>query len=170
MNFIDMKMIGEIKMYAGLAIPNGWLLCDGSEILINDYPLLYAAIGDTWGVASDNDHFILPNFVGRMPLGASDINTTEWITITGENEYSSFILDSPTYARWGTGTTWYYKMLDAGEYFPTYTNMNTLFGGDPASGVAKCVQVALNVASNGGYSWWRPSNIPQMERVQIRGE
>lgn len=157
MNFIDMKMIGEIKMYAGLVIPNGWLLCDGSEILISDYPLLYSAIGDTWGVASDNDHFVLPNFVGRMPLGASDINTTEWITITGENEYSSFILDSPTYARWGTGTTWYYKMLDAGEYFPTYTNMNTLFGGDPASGVAKCLQVALNVASNGGYSWWRPS-------------
>lgn len=151
------RLVGEIKMFAGTTIPTGWLLCDGSEVEIADYPLLYDAIGNFWGVASDSDHFKLPNFVGRMPLGASDINTTEWVTITGENEYSSFTLDAPTYARWGTGTTWLYKTLAPGTYYPTYSNMNTEFGGDPASGTAKCIQVALNVGGNGGYSWWRPS-------------
>ena len=160
------RLVGEIKMYSGLVIPTGWLLCDGSEVLIEDYPLLNNALGGDssndiaatlWGTASNSNSFVLPNFVGRMPLGASDINTTEWVTITGENEFSTFTLAAPTYARWGTGDTWLYKILEPGDYSPTYTNMNELFGGDPASGVAKCIQVALNVASNGGYSWWRPT-------------
>lgn len=165
---INKGLVGEIKMWAGVKLPKGWLLCDGSEVSKKKYPLLYAVVGDTWGEASDSEHFVLPNLVGRMPLGASDTETTEWITITGENEFSSFTLDAPTYARWGTGTTWYYKMLDAGEYSPTYANMNTLFGGDPASGVAKCIQVALNVASNGGYSWWKPStnDMPSHNHTQ----
>ena len=39
-------MAGEIKMWAGDAIPDGWLLCDGSEVSKTDYPKLYKAIGD----------------------------------------------------------------------------------------------------------------------------
>lgn len=39
-------MAGEIKMWAGDTIPDGWLLCDGSEVSKTDYPNLYAAIND----------------------------------------------------------------------------------------------------------------------------
>ena len=39
-------MAGEIKMWAGDTIPDGWLLCDGSEVSKTDYPELYKAIGD----------------------------------------------------------------------------------------------------------------------------
>ena len=38
------KLIGEIKTYAGLTVPTGWLECDGHEELIEDYPLLAAAL------------------------------------------------------------------------------------------------------------------------------
>lgn len=61
---------GIIKMFAGTFAPTGWLLCDGAEVAIEDYPALYDVIQDTYGTASDSDHFVLPDFRGRSPLGA----------------------------------------------------------------------------------------------------
>lgn len=162
------RLVGEIKMFAGTTIPTGWLLCDGTELEIADYPLLYNAIGDIWGVASDSDHFKLPNLIGRVPVGATPVGTTEWVMITGENAASEFTLTTPTYARWGTGTSWLYTTMPAGTYTPTYQNMNALFGGDPASGQAKTLHVALNVANNGGYSQWKQmiNDMPSHNHTQ----
>lgn len=72
-------MAGEIKMWAGDTIPNGWLLCDGSEISKTDYPNLYAAIGDLWGTPNSSSNFKLPNLTGRVPVGynSADTDTTE---------------------------------------------------------------------------------------------
>ena len=72
-------MAGEIKMWAGDTIPDGWLLCDGSEVSKTTYPNLYEAIGDLWGVPSSSSNFKLPNLTGRVPVGynAADTDTTE---------------------------------------------------------------------------------------------
>ena len=72
-------MAGEIKMWAGDAIPDGWLLCDGSEVSKTDYPQLYKAIGDLWGTPNSSSNFKLPNLTGRVPVGynAADTDTTE---------------------------------------------------------------------------------------------
>ena len=72
-------MAGEIKMWAGDTIPDGWLLCDGSEVSKTTYPNLYAAIGDLWGVPNSSSNFKLPNLVGRVPAGYNpdDTDTTE---------------------------------------------------------------------------------------------
>ena len=75
MSFVNVNMVGEIKAYAGVTIPNGWLECDGSEVLKADYPILYGAIADSWGVASDADHFVLPNMKGRVPVGYDSSDT-----------------------------------------------------------------------------------------------
>jgi hypothetical protein len=32
---------GTVQSYAGPQAPSGWLLCQGQELLINDYKLLY---------------------------------------------------------------------------------------------------------------------------------
>ena len=72
-------LAGEIKMWAGDAIPDGWLLCDGSEVSKTDYPYLYSAIGDLWGTPSSSSNFKLPNLTGRVPVGynSADTDTTE---------------------------------------------------------------------------------------------
>lgn len=72
-------MAGEIKMWAGDKIPNGWLLCDGSEVSQTKYPNLYAAIGNLWGTPSNSSNFKLPNLTGRVPVGynSADTDTTE---------------------------------------------------------------------------------------------
>lgn len=79
MSPIFFSLAGEIKMWAGDAIPYGWLLCDGSEVSKTKYPNLYAAIGDLWGVPSSSSNFKLPNLTGRVPVGynSADTDTTE---------------------------------------------------------------------------------------------
>lgn len=87
--------VGEIRMFAGSYAPEDWALCDGQTLRINDYQLLYAVIGTTYGGDGVND-FKLPDMRGRVPIGmgtsTSGINYpigqaggTETVTLTGEN-------------------------------------------------------------------------------------
>lgn len=51
--------------------PTGWLICDGSEKLIADYPLLYNITGDQFGVSSNPAiNFLLPSTVGGTHTAA----------------------------------------------------------------------------------------------------
>lgn len=102
-------IIGEIKPYAGVTVPDGWLECDGSEVLITDYPLLYAAIGGTWGAASDNDHFVLPNLKGKVLVGQDTGDTSfDVVGETGGSKYIQQHSHSATYTRPSTssGGSW----------------------------------------------------------------
>lgn len=62
------SLTGEVKAFAGAAVPDGWLDCDGSSLLRADYPDLFAVIGTTWGSA-DGTHFNIPDLRGRTPIG-----------------------------------------------------------------------------------------------------
>ena len=53
--------IGTISPFGGSAIPSGYLLCNGNEVLKTAYAELYAVIGDAFGTASDNTKFKLPD-------------------------------------------------------------------------------------------------------------
>ena len=70
--------VGTIVPYAGSVVPNGWLLCDGSELRISDYLTLYNTIlyqfKDQSQVTSGN--FGLPDLRGRFPLGADNMGGT----------------------------------------------------------------------------------------------
>lgn len=60
--------VGDIKLYAGSNVPDGWFRCDGSTIadMATNYPKLYAVLGTN----------VLPNYSGRCIQGAtSGINT-----------------------------------------------------------------------------------------------
>lgn len=73
--------IGTIFPYAGQAAPTGYLLCDGSEVLIKDYTDLYYLIGYTYkdvNLLNGAGTFALPDLRGRFALGRDnmDNNTT----------------------------------------------------------------------------------------------
>lgn len=80
------SVVGEIKTYAGVTVPNGWLVCDGSAISRTDYPLLFDAIGTLWGAGDGSTTFNLPNLKGKVPVGY-DSSQTEFDTVgeTGGN-------------------------------------------------------------------------------------
>jgi len=52
---------GQVITFAGVAPPQGTLLCDGRKLLRADYPRLFAAIGLTYGGDVEADSFRLPS-------------------------------------------------------------------------------------------------------------
>lgn len=59
---------GAILPFAGGSLPQGFLYCDGSEVLVNDYHDLYTVIGRTFG-GSDSSSFKLPDLRNKTLWG-----------------------------------------------------------------------------------------------------
>jgi|Laugrespbdmm15sd_2_1035082.scaffolds.fasta_scaffold01783_3 microcystin-dependent protein len=71
--------IGAIMPFAGLNVPSGYLLCDGSEQEKVKYQDLFDVIGNSYGVPSRGvNTFKIPDLRGRFPLGRDSMdNGTE---------------------------------------------------------------------------------------------
>lgn len=65
---------GFLQPYGGTAAPFGWMLCDGTEYQIDDYPRLFAAIGYTFG--GSDGVFQVPDLRGRVIAGQDDMGGT----------------------------------------------------------------------------------------------
>jgi len=63
-------LVGEMKMYGGVAAPLGWLMCDGSAISRTTYANLFAVIGIAFGAGNGTTTFNIPDLRGRAPVGA----------------------------------------------------------------------------------------------------
>ena len=72
--------VGVILPYGAIAAPTGWLLCDGSEVQIANYTLLYNLIGFTFKaenlLVNGTGYFALPDLRGRMALGLDNMRDT----------------------------------------------------------------------------------------------
>jgi microcystin-dependent protein len=68
------QIIGQIKLFAGNKVPNGWLSCDGQLLDIVDYPLLFSVIGTTYDPVAPEGQFRLPDARGRalVSVGLGD--------------------------------------------------------------------------------------------------
>lgn len=60
--------VGQITAYGFAFAPKAWAYCDGSNVPLNQYPALYALIGNTFG-GSGYTQFGLPNLSGASPCG-----------------------------------------------------------------------------------------------------
>ena len=75
---IPLVPAGAMMPYGGEEAPDGWLLCDGSEIRKSDYNELWLAIQHNFkdaSLVSDNgvNFFTLPDFRGRFALGLDNM-------------------------------------------------------------------------------------------------
>lgn len=62
--------IGLIQLWSGSGVPEGYVLCDGSQVSIAEYPELYKAIGDKYNTASTKAGYIsVPDLRGRFVVG-----------------------------------------------------------------------------------------------------
>lgn len=63
-------VIGTVKEWAGLipTIPKDYMLCDGRDLLVADYPELFAILRYSYGGNNDTV-FKLPNCKGRVTVG-----------------------------------------------------------------------------------------------------
>jgi microcystin-dependent protein len=62
-------IIGEVKGYAGAALPTGWLWCDGAALSRTTYADLFLAIGTAYGAGDGSTTFNVPNMQGRTAVG-----------------------------------------------------------------------------------------------------
>jgi len=60
---------GLISAFAGLTIPDGWLLCDGREVSRTVYAALFANLGTWFGTGDGTTTFNLPLLSGRVVVG-----------------------------------------------------------------------------------------------------
>lgn len=61
---------GDLKVSARSSVPGGWLLCDGSAVSRTTYAALFAAIGTTFGSGNGTSTFNVPDYRGRVVIGA----------------------------------------------------------------------------------------------------
>lgn len=59
--------LGEIRLFAFNFAPSGWLVCDGTQLQIQQYQALYALIGVQFG-GNATTTFNLPDMRGRTPV------------------------------------------------------------------------------------------------------
>ena len=72
--------IGAVMPYAGPFAPTGWLLCDGAEVLIADFPDLFDIIGYSYGdqiTLQGYGTFKLPDLRGRFALGFDNMTNVD---------------------------------------------------------------------------------------------
>lgn len=104
----ECRVIGEIIAYAGDTSPYAnWFVCDGSSLLIADFPDLYAVIGITYG-APDFTHFNLPNFGGRSASGVGSSSGVDPVTLGsyyGEQDHTLTLSEVPSHTHTDSGHT-----------------------------------------------------------------
>lgn len=61
---------GAMMDFAGSTAPTGWLLCDGTAYSRTTYATLFAVLGTTFGVGDNSTTFNVPDFRGRVSMGA----------------------------------------------------------------------------------------------------
>src|SRR5208337_4201331 len=58
---------GSLVMFAGSTAPNGWLICDGSSLVVASYSALFAVIGYTYGGSGPT--FNIPDMRETVAVG-----------------------------------------------------------------------------------------------------
>ena len=64
--------VGTALPFCSATLPAGWLECNGAAISRTTYPLLFSAIGTTWGAGDGSTTFTLPDFRHRVLAGSYD--------------------------------------------------------------------------------------------------
>ena len=78
--------VGAIMPFGGATAPNGYVLCDGSEYLLTEYPELFAIIGYRYkaiGLLLGEATFAVPDLRGRFPLGADNMFSGHEVPLAG---------------------------------------------------------------------------------------
>jgi microcystin-dependent protein len=71
---VQPQPVGVVEAFAGTNAPNGWLICDGSQVSRALYPELFSVIGTTYGSGDGFATFTLPDLRGRTIAGRDGVN------------------------------------------------------------------------------------------------
>jgi microcystin-dependent protein len=73
---------GFMSLYAGSTLPSNYLWCDGKPYSRTTYAGLFTAIGIAYGAGDGTTTFNVPDYRGRVPMGADNMGGTAASRIT----------------------------------------------------------------------------------------
>jgi microcystin-dependent protein len=77
---LESQEVGEIRLFAGVQPPPGWIPCDGRMLPIaQPFLELYQTIGTTWGASEDGEHFAVPNLRSHGSTPPGDVAQLSYI-------------------------------------------------------------------------------------------
>ena len=82
---------GQVMVFAGNYAPKNWMFCHGQLLNISEHEILYAVIGTTFG-GNGTTTFAIPDFRGRVPVGAGQGPNTMFIPFGSMGGSESFQL------------------------------------------------------------------------------
>lgn len=136
--------IGVIMPTATATAPNGWLICDGSEVSRATYSVLFSAIGEIYGTGDGATTFNLPNLKGKIPVGydESDTDFNNIGKTGGEKTHTLTVNEMPAHSHSGViayvyNNTGYSSQIVQVEYgsgnntFSSNATSKTTGGGQP---------------------------------------
>ncbi|BDI33576.1 tail Collar domain-containing protein [Capsulimonas corticalis] len=101
--------LSEIRVFSFNFPPNGWAFCNGAIVQVQQNPLLYQLIGNTYGGTAPNS-FALPNLSGSTPihmggdyaLGAAGGKPDNLLTVNTMPQHTHTLLASKAAATSGS--------------------------------------------------------------------
>src|SRR5882724_636460 len=94
--------LSEIRIMSFVFAPQGWALCDGQLLPINQNQPLFSLLGTTYG-GDGRVNFALPDLRGRVPIHVGSGHTLG--ERAGEQAHTLSIGELPTHAHVLNGTT-----------------------------------------------------------------
>lgn len=134
--------VGSLMPYAGTTPPDGWLICDGSEISRTTYARLFSVIGTTYGAGDGNSSFEIPDLSGRLPVydSGKTVGTKtngKAPNIVGEYQCETGVPSSPKNAFYNAGSM--NRSSFGGSFVSTYlhfsANRSSAVYDDNATGI-----------------------------------
>jgi microcystin-dependent protein len=155
--------LGEVKIFAHNLIPQGWALCNGQFLPINQNQALFSILGTQYG-GNGQTNFALPNFRGRIPVhqgagfnvGQTGGQEAHTVTMSEMPAHNHFVqcstvagtLIGPNGNVWGTTTQNPYAAINPNTaMFPT-TISNT-GGSQPHNNMAPYLVLNFIIALQG---------------------
>ncbi|VGO12915.1 hypothetical protein PDESU_01469 [Pontiella desulfatans] len=157
--------VGSVTAFAGTTnnIPDGWLLCDGSELSSSNYPSLYAAIGIAWGDGSNGvgTDFNVPDMRGQflrgLNQGRSDGKQDPDGGGRSVGSYQVDALQRMTGEFWHRQLRWDSRLSDVGVFDLVYDSSQVGTGTANASSASKLIFDSARVARSSSET--RPKNV-----------
>lgn len=92
--------IGIIKLWSGSGVPENYVLCNGGQVSISEYPELYKAIGEKYNTPSTRAGYIsVPDLSGRFVVGvdSSDPDYSSIGNTGGEKKHQLTVEEMPSH-------------------------------------------------------------------------
>lgn len=130
-NFAGADLTGMIFAFAGNTLPDGYLLCDGSQVSRTTYKKLFDVIGTTYGEGDGSTTFTLPNLIDRFLEGSSaagKYRDAGLPNITGESSLGEWGTPAGAFYTQGTLKTAFLDDEAAGRLCFDASRSNAIYG------------------------------------------